>query len=540
MPKIVIIAEKPSLSRNIQNALKGEKNLFFTSAFGHLLTLKNVGDYIGDEKGKIMWKKIPIPFVPQDFEFKVKEDKGVKTQLSKIKTLINGATEIVCAGDADREGEVIVRLILKHLKVNPNKVKITRLWLKDQTETTIQKAFKERKELSEYNNLYREGLARTYVDWLYGINYTVELTLRSGNLMKVGRVKTALLNEIYLRTLEINNFKPEKKYRVKSNVNGLELVSKNDFSDIEKAQEYSTILNNNKTYIEEKETKTKSVARPKLFSLSKLSNLANKVLGISPKQTLEQVQELYEQGYLTYPRTDSEYMSKAEKDFAIEICKTLGEEYIVKENDYIFNDSKIKSHSAITPTTKKFTGKNKVYELVLERFKEHFYYKDTIVEETIYTIKNGENEKWEKKSETVVQTGYKKYETTTLPYFEKGETIKTNFIEEEYFTTPPQKHNVESINSISKKHEIGTEATLPVILEELVKEEYIKNENKHFVITNKGIRYIEIFKENNMKVIDKSLTEIVGKELEEIYKGEKEIPVLVDEIKNTLFSILVK
>ena len=228
----VIIAEKPSLARNIVGAIGNMKQqsgyyindeYIVTYVFGHLFTLADIEDYPGHE-GDGKWSMKNIPCYPNEFKFNLKKDqnkqvdKGVEKQYNIIKTLINreDVDNIINAGDADREGEVIVRLIIMNALEDNNKKK-TRLWLPDQTPETIKEALADLKEDKEYDNLANEGFARTYIDWLYGVNLTRYATLKTGTLLRVGRVIVPILKAIYDRDLAIRNFVSEMYYGITSN-----------------------------------------------------------------------------------------------------------------------------------------------------------------------------------------------------------------------------------------------------------------------------------------------------------------------------------
>ena len=245
---ILIIAEKPSLARNIVSAIGNMKRNdgFYSNdkylvswAFGHLFTLADIEDYEENPPKEIRWKMDNLPCFPNKFKFNLKKnnnkeiDPGVKKQFDIITSLCNrdDVDKIVNAGDSDREGEIIVRLCINNaLKTNKD---IYRLWLPDQTSETINQALQEMKPDSDYDNLANEGFARTYIDWLYGVNLTRYATLKTGTLLRVGRVIIPIVKAIYDRDMAIRNFKPEMYYGMWSNeeTNGelIELNSKEKF-----------------------------------------------------------------------------------------------------------------------------------------------------------------------------------------------------------------------------------------------------------------------------------------------------------------------
>lgn len=227
----LILAEKPSLAKNIANALNintkkdgyFENNEYIVSfVFGHLFSLKDISDYTGEN---VKWHDIKLPFFPAQFKFKLKDDVGVKKQYNILKDLINrnDVDEIINCGDADREGQIIIDLILISLN---NKKTVKRLWLPEQTEETIQKQINICEDNTKYKNLYNEGLARTYIDWLFGINLTIYSSVKANTLLPCGRVLIPIVNHIYDRDIAIKNFKPEKYYILesKTNINNKEII----------------------------------------------------------------------------------------------------------------------------------------------------------------------------------------------------------------------------------------------------------------------------------------------------------------------------
>ena len=245
---ILIIAEKPSLARNIaagignlqkrQGYLEGEGYLV-TWAFGHLFSLCDIEEYSPLPAGETHWSLKNIPCFPSEFRFELrrgtdkKVDSGVKRQFELITSLCNrnDVDTVVNAGDADREGEIIVRLCVNNALKSQKILK--RLWLPDQTPETVAKALSEMKEEVEYDRLAAEGFARTYIDWLYGVNLTRYATLKTGTLLRVGRVIVPIVKAIYDRDMAIRNFVTEPYYavvsRAETNGEKVELTSKQKF-----------------------------------------------------------------------------------------------------------------------------------------------------------------------------------------------------------------------------------------------------------------------------------------------------------------------
>ena len=227
----LIIAEKPSLGRNIVSAIGGmhNKNGYYegrgyivTWAFGHLFSLADVEDYLPNADRDARWTMDNLPCFPSEFKFFLrknadkKTDPGIEKQFEIIKHLCNreDVTEIINAGDADREGEIIIRLCIINALESPKK--LSRLWLPDQTPQTINSKLVFPDLMNEYDSLADEGFARTFIDWLYGVNLTRYATLKSGTLLRVGRVIVPIVKAIYDRDMAIRNFVPEKYYGIQS------------------------------------------------------------------------------------------------------------------------------------------------------------------------------------------------------------------------------------------------------------------------------------------------------------------------------------
>ncbi|MBR0302255.1 MAG: type IA DNA topoisomerase, partial [Clostridia bacterium] len=247
---VLIIAEKPSLARNIVSAIGGmsRRDGFFegagyivTWALGHLFSLEDIEHYNPAPEGESGWTMKNLPCFPEKFDFTLrrgrdkKVDPGIERQFMTIRSLCaRGDVEtVVNAGDADREGEIIVRLCIIKALGEDTKKKLTRLWLPDQTPETVRQALSEMKDESEYDDLAAEGFSRTYIDWLYGVNLTRYATIKTGTLLRVGRVIVPIVKAIYDRDMAIRNFKPEKYFAIvskeKTAGHPVELTSKQKF-----------------------------------------------------------------------------------------------------------------------------------------------------------------------------------------------------------------------------------------------------------------------------------------------------------------------
>lgn len=568
----VIIAEKPSLAKSIAGAIGNAQNkqgyyqcgnYIVTYAYGHLFTLMDMDDYF--EK-KVKWGD-NLPFYPDPFQFKLKKDKGVKEQFSIICNLINDpqTDEIISAGDADREGEVIVRLILKY-GLNNKRKQVTRLWLPDQTEETIRKQLRERKLDSFYDALYEEGITRTFIDWILGINMTREISSKTGQLMPIGRVICPIVLAIWQRDNDIQNFKPVKFNVLISDIGGIKLEYPVRFipsdGDIKRIQEDLNSVDGVVIDVQQKDVVKQS---PKLFSLSKLQGETGKSLKLKPAQTLQIVQTLYEKGFVTYPRTNTEYLSENEKDKVRSLLKMFDpEEKILtfKDSKRIFDDRKIESHSAIIPTKNansedfKDSSEKEVYEIIKNRFLSVFYNERCIVTETIATIQVGKSDKKVLKLQGSIlkSKGWTKLENVKLsdkilPQLNVGQKLKVDFKLVERETQPPKPYTVETLGNYLthpfKKEketeddyyrelldgcEIGTEATRAGIIDHAIKLKYISLVQNIYHIEDKGRFLVEILNQTGLDMSANRTVEL-QKKLKAVYRGELNINQAVQVTK---------
>ena len=587
---ILIIAEKPSLARNIaagigtmtkrDGYLEGNGYLI-TWAFGHLFSLCEIETYNPAPDGSKNWQMGNLPCFPQKFLFELNKDgsardvQGGKKQFSVIKSLClrKDVDTIVNAGDADREGEIIVRLCIDHaLENSPDAAnkKLLRLWLPDQTPQTVKAGLADLKDEKDYDLLAKEGFARTYIDWLYGMNLTRYATLRTGTLIRVGRVIAPIVRAIYERDMEIRNFVPGHYFALQSKekTNGevVELVSKNRFEKNEKkkAEDLCALYNQTGAVVTSASDKEDKLSPGKLYSLSKLQNVLGKKYKMPMNESLDIVQKLYEQGYLTYPRTNSEYMATAEKGKVQQILdnvKKLGYPVAMRYDKGVFDDSKIESHSALTPTfkipdSKKLTEKERqVYSTVFRRFVAVFCSEPCIVSKSEIEIAVGQLETFLLKGMVILQPGWTKYDDRqgkdkVLPKLKAGERVNIDFKPAEKETTPPKHYTIETLNNYLKNPfkeekaaakeqqaeaeneddaaeyaaifeglELGTEATRTGIIEKAVKSKYIALNKDVYTILPAGEFFIESLDRMNISM-DKYKTSELGQALKQVFHGK--------------------
>lgn len=588
----LIIAEKPSLARNIVAAIPGgimKKNKYsytngeytVTWAFGHLFSLCDIEDYNPRPEGVENWTMANLPCFPKKYRFELKKDgsgktdTGIKEQFEAIKNLCKSADTIINAGDSDREGEIIVRIIIDHALTKEEKSvkKLCRLWLPDQTAETIGKALESPGDECDYDNLAYEGYARTFIDWLYGVNLTRYATLRTGTLLRVGRVIVPIVKAIYDRDMQIEHFVPEKYYSISSSINGIELNSKKKFKkeELDKANSSCAEYNAAGAYVVSVKRKKDTINPGKLYSLSKLQSFLGKKYKMSMSDSLAAVQRLYESGYVTYPRTNSEYLASAEKDKVKEIIQQVAEVgYHVefKDGKSIFDDSKIESHSALTPT-KKIPKKDslgpddaKVYGAIIRRFAAVFCSEPCVADKTEIIINVGSRdaepiEQFTIKGTVILEAGWTKYDDYSakdrvLPKLNKNDDIPIDFKPIERETSPPKHYTIETLNNYLKNPfrediaaansetsdeqkddsedykaifeglELGTEATRTGIIDNARKSRYIELNKNTYTILPDGKYMIESLSRLGIGM-DKYKTAHIGRALKMVYRGEYKI-----------------
>ncbi len=596
---ILIIAEKPSLARNICAGIgqMQKKNGYFEGcgylvswAFGHLFGLCDIESYRPLPEGQKYWCMDNLPCFPSEFRYELRRgdngdrDDGVIRQFRIIEELCNrpDVDKIVNAGDADREGEIIVRTCVDKALKSPKP--LLRLWLPDQTPETVAAALRDMKSEDEYDNLANEGYARTFIDWLYGVNLTRYATLKSGKLLRVGRVIVPIVLAIYERDMAIRNFVPDVYYALvsKAETNGevIELQSKTKFEKTEfvKAKNLCDLYNSTGAVVTDVKKKKDTLSPGKLYSLSKLQNVLGKKYKMSMAESLEIVQKLYEEGYLTYPRTNSEYLATAEKDKIrriIENCKKLGYPLAFKDKKTIFDDSKIESHSALTPTYKipdksRLSEKEmQVYSTVFRRFVAVFCAEDCIVNKSEIKIAVGDLEEFSLKGTVIVERGWTKYDDYStkdkvLPQLNKGDAVNINFEPVEKETNPPKHYTIETLNNYLKNPfkqekaqenadpekaddteeykaifeglELGTEATRTGIIDNARKSGYIKLNKDVYTILPDGEYLIESLKAMQISM-DKYKTAELGKSLKRVFRGECTVGDSVELAKTEISEV---
>ena len=585
--KKVIIAEKPSVAKNIADAynIKIRKDGYFegddylvTWAFGHLFQLFDAKDYDENMKG---WRMDKFPFIPEEFKYKVKcdnvnrsvTDKGAEKQINIIKTLIDrdDVDGVISATDQDREGELISLEVFMYL--NQNKP-IYRLLLNEWTPDEVRKGMNNLKENIEMKSLQDAGISRQWADWIIGINLTSVATLRYGGtgkerkMINIGRVLLPTLKIIYDRDKEIENFKASTYYKLlatfktKNNeeFEGTYYNENNNekFEDKKVVEELKKHLKDKEGEIIAKQVEKKREYAPLLFNLSNLQGyITSKYKGWTSDKVLKVAQGLYEKKFITYPRTGSVALDESLKDKTkkvLEVAKNglLYEEQIkFVDNKRIFDNSKVESHSAITPTYIRPTGLSKDEEIVYNSIKNRFIMQFMPIaefEETKLTVKI-HDEKFKgifaAKGRVQIVEGWRvveKIETkdTILPFVSKKEMVqvvdgKVNTVTKK----PPKLHNEktllrvmetcgksfkdeedspEMMQAILSGFSIGTPATRAETIKKLKDTGYIKSKGKSLTCTDLGKTLVEIFPVKEL--LDLQYTGRLEKTLSDIEKGK--------------------
>lgn len=585
--KKVIIAEKPSVAKNIADAynIKIRKDGYFegddylvTWAFGHLFQLFDAKDYDENMKG---WRMDKFPFIPEEFKYKVKcdnvnrsvTDKGAEKQINIIKTLIDrdDVDGVISATDQDREGELISLEVFMYL--NQNKP-IYRLLLNEWTPDEVRKGMNNLKENIEMKSLQDAGISRQWADWIIGINLTSVATLRYGGtgkerkMINIGRVLLPTLKIIYDRDKEIENFKASTYYKLlatfktKNNeeFEGTYYDENNNekFEDKKVVEELKKHLKDKEGEIIEKQVEKKREYAPLLFNLSNLQGyITSKYKGWTSDKVLKVAQGLYEKKFITYPRTGSVALDESLKDKTkkvLEVAKNgLSYEEQIKfvDNKRIFDNSKVESHSAITPTYIRPTGLSKDEEIVYNSIKNRFIMQFMPIaqfEETKLTVKI-HDEKFKgifaAKGRVQIVEGWRvveKIETkdTILPFVNGKEIVqvvdgKVNTVTKK----PPKLHNEktllrvmetcgksfkdeedspEMMQAILSGFSIGTPATRAETIKKLKDTGYIKSKGKSLTCTDLGKTLVEIFPVKEL--LDLQYTGRLEKTLSDIEKGK--------------------
>lgn len=593
MGKVLVLAEKPSVGRDIAKVLKSNQNkgsyiegnkYVITWALGHLVGLQDPEGY--DEKYKT-WSMETLPMLPKYMKLTVL--KKTSKQFYEVKKLLNrnDIEEIVIATDAGREGELVARWIIEKAGV---KKSIKRLWISSQTDKAILDGFKNLKPGSHYENLYKAAVCRAEADWIVGLNATRALTCKYNAQLSAGRVQSPTLAMIVDREDEIKNFKPKDFYTISAKASGISLqwVNKDNNLRIFNEEAANKILNNLKGHdakiISITETPKKKFS-PALYDLTELQRDANKIWGYSAKQTLSIMQRLYENHkILTYPRTDSRYISTDVVSTIPERLKAISiGEYRMASSEILkgkinvsksfVDNSKVSDHHAIIPTEQKPNLSNlsseerHIYDLVVKRFLSvlmpPFEYIQTNIKAEI------NKEIFIAKGQVIKSKGWKALydkeiiddnskeddlKDQVLPKLNNGDLLKINSVDlSKGQTKPPARFNEgtllsamenpqkyisvdkDSAKTLNETGGLGTVATRADIIEKLFNSFVIEKKGKEIIPTSKGRQLIDLVPKELKSPL---LTAKWEKKLDGISKGKEDSNLFIKEMRNYAVALI--
>lgn len=591
MGKSLILAEKLSVGRELARVLGvgGKQNGYFennttivTWALGHLVTLADP-DYYGEDYKT--WRMDTLPILPKKMELVVigQSGKQFRTVSSLMKR--SDVDEIVIATDAGREGELVARWIIEKAHVHKP---MKRLWISSQTEGAIRQGFKNLQPASHYDNLYKSAQARAEADWVVGFNTTRALTCRYNAQLSAGRVQTPTLSMIVERERAIKRFQSEPFYEVMGKCEGMRLLYQDDknhtrFKDKATAEAVVRKCNKQTATVRELEVKKKHTAPPALYDLTTLQRDANARYGFSAKETLSLMQRLYEEHkLLTYPRTDSRYLTKdivATFPDRLQALLSNGYGEVVRDirankrtiAPSCINDGKVSDHHAIIPTEERLSKHNltsnerKIYELVVKRFLANFMGAYDYEQTRVHLDVNGAH--FTASGNVTVNLGWKGVDlildeedsedhskNSSLPKLSQGQSLKGfDCSLREGRTKPPARFTEGTLLAamenpqafVGDKHAqsvlhksggIGTPATRADIIEKLFKSFYVEKQGQELLPTSKGVQLIDIVPDALTSPV---LTAQWEERLEAISRGQEKPQAFTSDMR-TFATELVK
>ena len=581
----VCIAEKPSVAREIAEVLVATKKMNgyiegngyqVTWTFGHLCTLKEPNDYSDNWK---RWSLASLPMIPPRFGIKLISNPTYEQQFKTIEELMQNAEMVINCGDAGQEGELIQRWVMQKAGC---KCPVYRLWISSLTEEAIREGFQHLKEQSDFTKLYEAGLSRAIGDWLLGMNATRLYTLRYGQnrqVLSIGRVQTPTLALIVNRQNEIDNFKPEPYWELKTIYRNTTFsAAKGKFTKKEEGEAFLEIVRQEDfTVTDISEKKGKEYA-PRLFDLTSLQVECNKKFAFTADETLKLIQSLYEKKVTTYPRVDTTFLSE---DIYPKVPNTLSGlvDYAdltasllkakIRKDKRVFDNSKVTDHHAIIPTgvpARNLTdNERKVYDLVARRFIAAFY-PDCEISTTTVLGKVGKVD-FKVTGKQILKPGWRVVfgaeqkdpdaepsdEEGVLPDFVKGESGPHKPTLGEKWTQPPKPYTEatllrametagklvdnDELRDALKENGIGRPSTRAAIIETLFKRNYIRKERKNLFPTATGAELIGTIQEELLKSAE--LTGLWEKKLRQIERGTYEARTFLEELKQMVHQVVI-
>lgn len=582
------ITEKPSVAKDIAQILGanirhdgyfegGDYKITWT--FGHLCTLKEPGDY--DERWK-RWALSVLPMIPLRFGIKVIPDKGIERQFKVIENLIAEADEVINCGDAGQEGELIQRWVMQKASIN---CPVKRLWISSLTDESIREGFSNLQPESNFDNLYHAGLSRAIGDWILGMNATRLYSLKyssPGNVLSIGRVQTPTLALIVQRHFEIENFKPEDYWELKTLYRGVIFNAiSGKFSTPEDAETTLETIKTHPMVIKDVQKKKGKEAPPRLFDLTSLQVECNKKWGWTADETLRLIQSLYEKKVTTYPRVDTTYLSddiyskvpgilRNMTPYANLTAGLLATK--LPKSEKVFDNSKVTDHHAIIPTGQSPTmligNERQLYHLIALRFIAAFYPDCKFLSITVVgevdktgfkaTGKLIEDLGWrvlyDNSGSSTSKDGKEDVsDDKILPDFSVGESGPHEPSSQKRTTQPPKYYTEgtllramesagktvddEDLREAMKENGIGRPSTRAAIIETLFKRRYIYRNRKSIMAAQAGIDLIATINEDLLK--SAKLTGLWENKLRKIERGEYSAADFISELKVLISQIVI-
>lgn len=565
--KTLVLAEKPSVGRDLARVLgcrqqhktyiEGSRYIV-TWALGHLVELKMPEDY---DKRYETWRMEDLPIIPEQMELKVIRKTSAQFRAIQKLTKRKDIKELVIATDAGREGELVARWIIK--KMHWRKP-VKRLWISSQTDRAIREGFKQLKPARAYDALYASAVCRAEADWLIGLNVTRALTTKYDDPLSAGRVQTPTLNIILEREHEIETFVPKEFRTLTAHFGSFsaqwEQNGDKRLFDLERAEQLSSTLRGAKGVVRSVKQKTKSEPQPLPYDLTELQRDANRRYGFSAKKTLNILQQLYEYHKLvTYPRTDSRYLTKDMETTMPKRLKALSDGYrdevrlLLGRNTpllakRVFNDHKVTDHHAIIPTDEPLVlsdlsaDERKVYDMIVRRFLALFHppHRYSVITAVIdiagETFVTHETREVERGFTAVMrQERAAANQSERLPLKEGQTVVPKDIVMEKGYTEPPARLNEADLLARMEKHGLGTPATRADIIERLLQTEVVTRHNGRFRPTPKGKQLINLVSE---ELRSPELTSRWERELEAIARGNGNAKTFLANIRRQTYTLV--
>lgn len=537
----LVVTEKPSVAQAVAKvigAYKREDGYLEGSGYlvswcvGHLVELAQPQDY--DEK-YAKWRFEDLPILPQDWQTVVSP--ATKKQYQTVKKLMHrdDVDGVINACDAGREGEAIFRMVYRQAKCTKP---MFRLWISSMEDSAIREGFENLRPGSEYDRLFQSAECRSKADWLVGINGTRLFSTQYGRKLTVGRVQTPTLAMLTERKAQIDGFQKEAYYKVHISGDGYKLTAEENRKK-EEAEQLASRCDGKSAVITEADSMSKSSNAPKLYDLTTLQREANRYFGYTAKQTLDYTQKLYEAKLVTYPRTDSQYLTEGMESTARNIIQALpgilpfAVELTFAPNVWnVIDNQKVTDHHAIIPTAASLEadisslskGEQEIFCLIAQRLIASAAEPMKYLERTVKA--ECEGVVFTAKGKTILQNGWtaieeafaafasvkkkkKEGDDTVIPQGAAKGVVISPVVSDvtEHFTSPPKPFTEDTLLSAmeragngefakeTEKKGLGTPATRAGIIEKLVNIGYVTRKGRQLLATDDAVALIALLPE---------------------------------------------